>query len=249
MLLAAIAVIAVALLLGACADSSSTESKRSSSETKSRERVQPAGNRGEKKWVDPRRGGLEIGLGEWALTPEASAIRPGRVNFVLRNRGTINHGFEIELDGDSSGHGSDDRFKAETELIQPGESSRLSVKLPPGVYKIECLVEGHDDMGMEGLLEVRKNAPLKKATTHGAPGRITIVDFGFSPTTSRVRAGTEVTWSNEDSTGHTVTAVDGEFGSDTLGSGDSFSFSLKKPGLYAYRCSIHPEMEGTVRVE
>jgi plastocyanin len=248
MLLAAIAVIAVAVLLGACADSSSTESERSSSENKSHERVQPTGNRAETKRVDPRRGGLEIGLGEWALTPEASAIRPGRVNFLIRNRGTINHGFEIELEGDSSGHGSDDRFKAETELIQPGESSRLSMELPPGAYKIECLVEGHDDMGMEGLLEVRKDAPLKKATTHGAPG-ITIVDFGFSPTISDVPTGTEVTWSNEDSTGHTVSAVDGEFGSDTLGSGDAFSFSFKKAGLYAYRCSIHPEMEGTVRVE
>ena len=37
--------------------------------------------------VDPRAGGLEIALGEWALTPEALVIRPGRVTFVIRNRG------------------------------------------------------------------------------------------------------------------------------------------------------------------
>ena len=249
MLLAAIAASAAALLLGACADSSPTESGRSSSETKSRERVQPASNGDKTTRVDPRRGGLEIGLGEWALTPEASAIRPGRVNFVIRNRGTINHGFEIELEGDSSGHGSGDLFKAESEVIEPGEFTRLSFDLPAGVYKIECLIQGHDDKGMEGLLEVRSGAPLKKIKASGAPGRVTIADFAFSPTAARVPRGTEVTWSNEDPTGHTITAVDGEFGSDTLGSGDSFSFGFEEPGLYQYRCAIHPEMEGTVRVD
>jgi plastocyanin len=249
-LLAAIAAFALALLLGSCASDPSPESSQSSPDTDSQdEEVQPAGKRDKPKRVDPRRGGLEVGLAEWALAPEASAIRPGRVNFVLLNRGTMNHGFEIELEGDSSWHGSGDLYKAETELIEPGESTHLSMELPPGVYKIECLVEGHDDMGMEALLEVRSDAPLKKVTTGGPADRIDIVDFAFSPTRATVAAGTEITWSNEDPTGHTVTAVDGEFGSDTLESGDSFSLSFKNPGLYAYRCAIHPEMKGSVRVE
>jgi plastocyanin len=102
---------------------------------------------------------------------------------------------------------------------------------------------------MEDLLEVRSGAPLKKGKSSAAPGRITIADFAFSPATARVSRGTKVTWSNDDPTGHTVTAVDGEFGSDTLDSGDSFSFSFEEPGLYEYRCAIHPEMEGTVRVK
>ncbi|MGH2790257.1 MAG: plastocyanin/azurin family copper-binding protein [Actinomycetota bacterium] len=245
-----IAGIVLALVLGACAGTSSTESGSSSSQDKPRVgRVQSTDKSTKPKRIDPRRGGLEIGLAEWALAPEASAIRPGRVNFVLHNRGTMNHGFEIELEGDSSGHGSGDLFKAESELIEPGESTHLSMELPPGVYKIECLVEGHDDMGMEGFLEVRKDAPLKKVTSGGPPDRIDIVDFAFSPTRAQVPTGTEITWSNEDPTGHTVTAVDGEFGSDTLDSGDSFSVSFKKPGLYAYRCAIHPQMKGSVRVE
>ena len=249
-LVGAIAALASALLLGGCAGGSSSQPTQSDWESDAQsEAVRPAGNNGKPKRVDPRRGGLEIGLAEWALAPEASAIRPGRVNFVLHNRGTMNHGFEIELEGDSSGHGSGDLFKAESELIEPGESTHLGMELPPGVYKIECLVEGHDDMGMEGFLEVRRDAPLKKVTSGGAPDRIDIVDFAFSPTRARVPTGTEITWSNEGPTGHTVTAVDGEFGSDTLDSGDSFSVNFKKPGLYAYRCAIHPQMKGSVRVE
>ncbi|CAN5505782.1 hypothetical protein BH20ACT23_BH20ACT23_03800 [soil metagenome] len=118
--------------------------------------VTSSSNSGSAKRIDPKRDEFEIGLGEWAITAEARAIRPGPVTFMIHNRGTVPHGFEIELEGDSSGHGSGDLFKAETELLQPGESTRMRVTLAPGVHKIECLVEGHDDMGMEDLLDVRR---------------------------------------------------------------------------------------------
>ena len=200
------------------------------------------------KRIDPKRGGFEIGLGEWAITSEARAIRPGPVTFVIHNRGTVPHGFEIELEGDSSGHGSGDLFKAETDLLQPGESTRMRVTLSQGVHKIECLVEGHDDMGMEDLLDVSANAPLVKNKASGDPGRIAIADFAFAPDVTEVDAGTEVTWRNEDPAEHTVTATDADFESNNLAQGESFSFTFDQPGTYDYRCVIHPEMEGTVNV-
>lgn len=202
------------------------------------------------KRVDPRSGGFEIVLGEWAVTPEAPAIRPGRVTFVVHNRGTMGHGYEMELErGDSSGHGSGDLFKAESELVRPGESTRLTLDLPPGLYEIECLVDGHDDMGMEGVLEVRAGAPLVKVTEPQRPGRISIADFSFDPATATVPVGTEVEWSNDDPAEHTVTSLDGEFGSDTLGQGEAFSHPFDEPGTYLYQCAIHPEMKGKVKVE
>jgi plastocyanin len=200
------------------------------------------------KRIDPKRGGFEIGLGEWAITSEARAIRPGPVTFVIHNRGTVPHGFEIELEGDSSGHGSGDLFKAETDLLQPGESTRMRVTLSQGVHKIECLVEGHDDMGMEDLLDVSADAPLVKNKVSGDPGRIAIADFAFAPDVTEVDAGTEVTWRNEDPAEHTVTATDADFESNNLAQGESFSFTFDQPGTYDYRCVIHPEMEGTVNV-
>jgi uncharacterized cupredoxin-like copper-binding protein len=109
--------------------------------------------------VDPRKGGFEIALGEWALTPEAESIRPGRATFVITNRGTMPHGFEIEREGSD-----DDRDKLETRVLQPGETVKVDLNLSEGVYKLECNVEGHDDMGMEMLFEVKKGAPLVKAT-------------------------------------------------------------------------------------
>jgi len=200
------------------------------------------------KRINPKRGGFEIGLGEWAITSEARAIRPGPVTFVIHNRGTVPHGFEIELEGESSGHGSGDLFKAETELLQPGESTRMRVNLSHGVHKIECLVEGHDDMGMEDLLDVSADAPLVKNKASGDPGRIAIADFAFAPDVTEVDAGTKVTWRNEDPAEHTVTATDADFESNNLAQGESFSFTFDQPGTYAYRCVIHPEMEGTVNV-
>jgi plastocyanin len=205
------------------------------------------------KSVDPRKGGFEIALGEWAVTPETPAIRPGPVTFLIHNRGTMPHGFEIELEGESSGSGSGDLFKAESELIQPGESTKMTVDLTmTGIYKIECLVDGHDDMGMEGPLEVSANAPLVKTEPKQAEGAssdtVAISNFEFQPGSIEIDAGTEVTWSNDDPAPHTVTSSGEAFDSDILDPGANFSFRFDKPGIYDYRCNVHPDMKGTVTV-
>lgn len=203
----------------------------------------------EPKRVDPRRSGFEIALGEWAVTPESPSVRPGPATFVIHNRGTMPHGFEIELEGDSSGPGSGDLFKQESELLQPGESTRMRVVLGPGVYKIECLVDGHDDMGMEAPLLIRPDAPLQEFRPEAAPGAVTIDDFAFAPATIEANAGDEITWTNDDVAPHSVTSTRGTFGSETLDPGDSFSFTFEESGTYPYRCEIHPDMQGRVRVE
>ena len=201
------------------------------------------------KRIDPRKGGFEIALGEWAVTPETESLRPGRVTFVIHNRGTMPHGFEIELEGDSSGHGSGDLFKQESELLQPGDSTRMTVVLGPGVYKIECLVDGHDDMGMEALLPVQPGAPLMKLQPEGPKDAVTIDDFAFAPATIEVKVGEEITWTNRDAAPHTVTSTTDVFGSDTLDPGATFNFTFEEPGDYPYRCEIHPDMQGQVKVE
>ena len=200
--------------------------------------------------VDPRDGGFEIALGEWALSPEAPAIRPGRVTFVIHNRGTMAHGFEIALEGESSGHGSGDRFKAEGPLMRPGTTTRITLDLGPGIYEIECLVDGHDNMGMEAVLEVSADAPLvrRASGSNDRPAGVSIDDFAFSPDSIEVKRGTELTWHNQDVAPHTVTSTADAFDSDTLDQGSSFSFRFSEPGTFDYRCLIHPDMKGSVTV-
>ena len=249
-----VAACVVALLLGACAGAAPEDPKRPAKEggagTSAKDtKAQARGSAANHPRVDPRARGFEIGLGEWAVTPEARAIRPGPVTFVIENRGTMGHGFEIELEGDSSGPGSGDGLEAESEVLQPGDSTRMELSLPAGIYKIECLVEGHDDMGMEGLLEVRAGAPFPRSAPAKSSNHVAIADFSFSPDTTQVSVGTEVTWHNEDPTEHTVTEVDGAFGSGALGSGQAFTFRFEEPGRYAYFCEIHPDMKAVLSVE
>jgi plastocyanin len=202
--------------------------------------------------VDPRKGGFEISLGEWAVTPETKVVRPGRITFVVTNRGTIDHGFEIEADGDHSGQGGAEGLKMETKLLGPGESVRMSADFAPGTYKIECLVDGHDDMGMEGFLEVSADAPpvaqAAQDDEEAGNANVSIESFSFSPTNLEVSPGTKLTWTNNDPTDHTVTSTDSSFSSEALAQGDTFSVRLREPGTYAYRCAIHPDMNARITV-
>src|SRR5918996_6540422 len=130
--------------------------------------------------VDPRAGGLTVGLGEWSVAPEANSIRPGTVTFVVKNSGKVVHGLRVKEESDRSGG---DRFKERTIELRPGQTTRFTVTLAPGVYSIECFVEGHDDLGMERRFEVRADAPLVRAASSsaGATPRADIAGFAFKP--------------------------------------------------------------------
>jgi plastocyanin len=202
--------------------------------------------------LDPRKGGFEVGFGEFAVTLEAPAIRPGPVTFEIRNGGKLVHGFEMEAEGaheDNSGPGSgEDWFKVELETFEPGDTLRSRLDLAAGVYKIECYVADHSDRGMEILLEVRKGAPLVRQAAGGTSGdAVAIQGFAFDPATLEVATGTEVTWTNEDPEAHTVTAEDESFDSGAIDPGKTFSVTLED-GSVAYFCAIHPGMKGTVKV-
>ena len=203
-----------------------------------------AAPRSEAGLVDPRAGGLTVGLGEWSVAPEANAIRPGTVTFVVRNGGKVVHGLRIKEESDRSGG---DRFKERTIELKPGQTTRFTVTLPPGVYSIECFVEGHDDLGMERRFEVRANAPLVRRPSTGTP-RADIAGFAFKPATIRVKVGTAVRWTNRDEAPHTVTASSGSFTSKQLGKGGVYSRRFASAGTFAYLCALHPAMKGRVVV-
>ena len=81
-------------------------------------------------------------------------------------------------------------------------------------------------------------------------GKIDIVNFEFAPKSVTVKAGTPITWTNQDSSAHTATATGpgGGFDTGTLQQGGSKTLKVK-PGTYNYICSIHPFMKGTLTVK
>ena len=196
--------------------------------------------------VDPRSGGLEIALGEWSLGLEAKVIRPGRVTFVVVNRGKVVHGFEIEAAGDRRGDDDDDT-ELETGRLRAGQSTRLTLDLAPGVYEVECFVGDHDDMGMVGTLTVRADAPLV-AATKAPTNTVQIKNFAFKPATLTAKAGATVRWRNVDAAPHTATANNRSFDSKVLNRNGSYARRFARPGTYAYICALHPGMRGKIIV-
>lgn len=89
-------------------------------------------------------------------------------------------------------------------------------------------------------------APASTAAT--ATNAATIKGFSFQPDVLKVKVGAKVTWTNDDTIAHTVTADTNSFASGNLQPGGSFSFTFTRPGTYAYHCSIHPSMHGSVVV-
>ena len=91
--------------------------------------------------------------------------------------------------------------------------------------------------------------PTTAQSADAADGtQVIIASFQFTPATLTVAAGTTVTWTNNDSLTHTVTANDGSFDSSNLKPGQQFSYTFNTPGTYSYHCALHPFMSGVVVV-
>lgn len=81
------------------------------------------------------------------------------------------------------------------------------------------------------------------------PTAVTIQGLAFSPPTLEVPKGTRVTWTNRDSTAHTVTATDRRFDSGNVSAGGTFSVSFGETVTVDYACLIHASMTGRIVVK
>jgi len=83
----------------------------------------------------------------------------------------------------------------------------------------------------------------------GAGTQVTMKDIKFNPGSVTVKPGGKVTWTNDDSVGHDVTSdTFNSGGPGGIDGGSTFSHVFKKAGTYKYVCTVHPGMEGTVKV-
>jgi plastocyanin len=74
-------------------------------------------------------------------------------------------------------------------------------------------------------------------------------EWTYVPAELSVKAGTAVTWTNMGAVAHTVTADDGtSFDSATIDPKATFNLVLSVAGTFAYHCTFHPWMKGTLAV-
>jgi plastocyanin len=75
---------------------------------------------------------------------------------------------------------------------------------------------------------------------------VKIRNFKFEPANLAIAVGKTVQFINVDEEPHTATAS--TFDSKALDTNQTWNYTATKPGTYAYICSVHPFMKGTLTV-
>lgn len=103
--------------------------------------VRPGSDAGEQGSKD---GKVSVVLTELAIElPDT--LQAGETTFEIRNKGKLEHSFEIE---------NDELEKALESRLAAGKSATLTVSLEPGEYRVYCPVADHAERGMSAQLVV-----------------------------------------------------------------------------------------------
>src|SRR6476646_10257165 len=88
------------------------------------------------------------------------------------------------------------------------------------------------------------------AAPSGGNAKVDIKNLAFAPATINVKAGSTITWTNDDTPPHNVTYSSGPkfTSSATINPGGTFSIKVTQAGTIHYVCTIHPFMKGTIVV-
>ena len=84
-------------------------------------------------------------------------------------------------------------------------------------------------------------------STAGGP-TVSVADMRFTPATLKTSLGSTVTWSFPDAMAHTTTSNQDFWNSGSKSGGATYARTFGSAGSFAYHCSIHPTMKGTVQV-
>jgi len=84
----------------------------------------------------------------------------------------------------------------------------------------------------------------------GGGTEVSMEGIAFNPAEVSAGVGDTVTWTNNDSVAHDVTADSFSSGAPGgMAAGDTFEHTFEEAGTFDYVCTVHPGMEGTVTVE
>jgi plastocyanin len=93
-----------------------------------------------------RAGKVDVTLDDFFIAPQKIRAKPGRITFVVTNRGAIGHTLRVK---------QGDRDVAAIETLLPGASATTSGVFKKGDYKLVCILGNHEELGMYGTLTVR----------------------------------------------------------------------------------------------
>jgi len=96
-----------------------------------------------------------------------------------------------------------------------------------------------------------KKKQTTSTNTSATPGanEVWLQNTAFNPASITVSVNTTIKWTNKDGFAHTVTSNSSLFDSGTINSGGTYSHQFTSAGTYAYHCTFHASMTGTVIVQ
>lgn len=147
----------------------------------------------------------------------------------------------------------------DSDILMPGQTFSYQFETP-GTVTYKCILH----VGMTGevvVSDLPADASAGGHTEHtdGAtvadiavpaesPERVISITGGTFPAVTVLAAGHSVTWRNDDTVDHDVTALFGEFESGVLQPGEEFTFTFDEAGVHPYTCDLHQHMGGTIIV-
>ena len=98
---------------------------------------------------------VKVTLKEFSLRPSTKLVSPGKVTFVVRNAGKVDHELVVlrtnrpakELDLASTGDVYEVGRAGRTSQIDAGKTQKLTVTLKVGHYALICNLPGHYKAG------------------------------------------------------------------------------------------------------
>ena len=108
--------------------------------------------------------------------------------------------------------------------------------------------EFRNELPPKGVREAPAGAVTPAAQPAGT--KVTIKSLKYSPDTIQIKTGETVEWVNDDLTPHTVSSDSGgELDSGSMDVGATWRHTFNQPGTFAYFCTFHREMKGSVIVK
>jgi plastocyanin len=146
------------------------------------------------------------------------------------------------------GSGSSTGSSGETSGSTSTASTTTSAASAPGTSTTS---PSNPSGGIKVNTTPRYASPSRSAPIQSGLVQIVYRNIAIDPDTLRVKVGSTLRWTNEDSVEHNVTSKEGpeHFASQNFGEGKTFEFKVLKPGVIHYVCTIHPvTMNGTIEV-
>ena len=200
--------------------------------------------------ASPAASTVNVVMKDRSFQSSTRTVPVGKVTFVVRNAGTMEHEFVVlrtdrhhHLLSMKSQQASEAGAKGEIEEFASGRTKRLTRTLAPGKYVLLCNLPGHYKRGQYLAFTVTRAATTAPQTTDV---NVSLFEMGFKLSKMTVPRGTVVFHlKNDGKVPHDFSFGSRGGGSPMLQAGQSATFTVKfaTPGKYTFICTVEGHQE------